>query len=71
MSDHRYPKREEEAEDSRESRASTSMVHSEDVELRKRGFRIHARPKNGEPVWERGGVLFRQSEAIKRYEQPK
>jgi hypothetical protein len=31
--------------------------------LRGAGFRIHARPAGREAVWERGGRLFRQTEA--------
>lgn len=33
--------------------------------LRNHGFRIHARPKGGEPVWERDGAVLPQGEALK------
>jgi len=70
MSDQRYPKREEKAEDVRESRASTNMVRSEDVLLRSKGYRIHSQPKRGEPTWSKNGAVFRQSEALKRCTAP-
>ena len=43
---------------------STSR-HPTDADLRERGFRIHSRPEKGEPVWERGGVLYPESKAVK------
>lgn len=33
--------------------------------LRRRGFVIHARPRNRPAVWSRDGVLYIESEAIK------
>ena len=36
-----------------------------DADLREHGFRIHSRPEKGEPVWERGGVLYPESKAVK------
>jgi hypothetical protein len=32
-----------------------------DKQLRELGYRIAARPNDGEPLWERGGVLFLES----------
>jgi hypothetical protein len=37
--------------------------HEGDARLRRFGFRIRARPRAGEPVWERGGRLYPQREA--------
>jgi hypothetical protein len=34
-----------------------------DRRLRTFGFRIHSRPKDGPPVWDREGRLYSQSEA--------
>lgn len=39
--------------------------HPTDAQLREHGFKIHSRPKRGEPVWERAGRLYTQSEAEK------
>ena len=38
----------------------------DDVLLRERGFTIAYRPKHGEPVWNRDGREYRQSEALKK-----
>ena len=49
-------------------KAATESVpqrHPNDADLRERGFRIHSRPGKDEPVWERGGVLYPESKAIK------
>lgn len=35
-----------------------------DIHLRRHGFRIHARVKDTEPIWELGGKLYRQEEAL-------
>ena len=35
-----------------------------DTDLRKAGFKIHARIKEQQPVWERDGAKFLQSQAI-------
>ena len=35
-----------------------------DALLRSFGFRIHSRPKHGEPLWQRGGRVVRESEAV-------
>ena len=32
--------------------------HSRDAFLRSKGFKIHARPRHGHSVWERGGELY-------------
>lgn len=47
---------------SRESKAR----FPEDITLRLAGFKIHSRPAVGQAVWERGGVLFLQAEALLR-----
>lgn len=41
---------------------------SPDKRLRKRGFKIHARKGNEEPVWQRRGRLYKQSEALRLIE---
>jgi hypothetical protein len=61
-----FPKREVDAEDSRDARASKRDVHADDVLLRKRGYRIKFRRKGQEPIWEKGGVEFKQSDALFR-----
>lgn len=38
--------------------------HETDAKLRKHGFRIHARPARGVPVWEKGGILFAEDDAV-------
>lgn len=43
--------------------ADTTDRHPTDAMLRKFGFRIRERPRDGEPVWERGGKLYFQSVA--------
>lgn len=48
-----------------DTRDTTSRCAT-DAQLREAGFRIVARPKSGQPVWERNGVLFEQSEAERR-----
>ena len=41
--------------------------YPEDAVLRKAGYRIHARPKDGPAVWETGrGELLTQAEAMAR-----
>jgi len=35
-----------------------------DALLRKRGFCLLRRPKQGEPIWQRAGILYRQSAAV-------
>lgn len=42
----------------------TRNSHPDDMALRERGFQIYSRPRKGEPVWKRGGKLYRQSEAV-------
>lgn len=32
--------------------------------LRLHGFKIHSRPRVGEPIWDLHGELFRQSDAV-------
>lgn len=36
-----------------------------DVDIRSKGFTIHARPQKGEPIWERAGVLYPESKVVK------
>lgn len=38
--------------------------HPGDQRLRAAGFKIHARPRRGEPLWTRAGRVWRQSEAL-------
>lgn len=38
----------------------------DDKRLRKAGYRIAARPVDGEPWWELGGVLYPEREALAR-----
>ena len=40
-----------------------------DALLRSKGFRIYFRGRKGEPLWERGGALFRQTQAEDRVNQ--
>jgi hypothetical protein len=40
------------------------MFHPTDMDLRRNGFRIHARPRWQEPLWWRGGRVWTQSEAL-------
>lgn len=35
-----------------------------DQAIRDRGYTLKDRPKNGEPPWQSGGVVFTQSEVI-------
>jgi hypothetical protein len=39
---------------------------AEDARLRRNGFAIHRRPRDGEPLWIKAGVLFTHSEALLR-----
>jgi hypothetical protein len=41
----------------------------DDIRLRCSGFTIHARPKNGPPVWTKGGQVFTQAAAIESLRQ--
>ena len=34
-----------------------------DIKLRRKGFKIEHRPKDGEAVWSKGGVVYEQLEA--------
>jgi hypothetical protein len=45
---------------------STRHRFPDDDKLRAAGWAIHGRPKAGEPVWTKGGVLLRHSEALLR-----
>ena len=45
--------------------ADNSARHSLDAVLRQYGFKIWGRPLVGEPLWMRGGVIVRQSEAVR------
>jgi hypothetical protein len=36
-----------------------------DMALRAAGWRIHARPRRGQPLWERDGVVLPELEAAK------
>ncbi len=38
--------------------------HPSDQRLRRHGFRVTARPKDGPAVWERNGVKFDQEDAV-------
>ena len=38
--------------------------HATDAYLRRHGFRIYSRPRRLEPVWERAGRLYKQSDAL-------
>lgn len=42
---------------------STSRFPDDDI-LRLHGFTIHARPRNGQPVWRRGKKLLFQRDAL-------
>jgi hypothetical protein len=47
--------------------ASTILRHEDsrfavDALLRKRGYRIHSRSGQGDPMWEKAGKLYRQHE---------
>lgn len=35
-----------------------------DAKLREKGYRIHERRKDNDPVWERGGKLFKQKDIL-------
>lgn len=41
---------------------------SPDKRLRKKGFKIAQRKGNEEPVWQRGGRLYKQSDALRMCE---
>lgn len=43
--------------------AEQRCFHPRDEDLRRAGFRIHARPAKGHAVWERGGKLFTETQA--------
>lgn len=38
----------------------TASKHPADQELRRRGFKIYARPRSGPVLWEKDGVLYVQ-----------
>lgn len=42
---------------------------SGDQKLRRAGFKIHGRPEKGEPLWEREGKVYKESEARRLSEQ--
>ena len=44
--------------------AAKEKRHPLDMQLRKRGYRIHARPNDGEPIWCKDGSIYRESDAI-------
>jgi hypothetical protein len=44
--------------------ASTARRFPQDQLLRRNMFHIHARPRDGEPVWQRNGHLYTQAEAL-------
>lgn len=46
---------------------SRSNRFPEDQELRRGGFRIHARPRGAPAVWERRGELYAHAEALAVY----
>lgn len=46
----------------------TRTRYPDDMRLRAAGFRIHARPKDGEPIWTKSGILFSHRDALKRLE---
>lgn len=52
--------------------AETRNLHPEDQELRKHGYRIHARPRKGEAVWKSplGHYYLGHAEALKEARQP-
>ena len=57
----------EKAEEGPRFGQDTSARFALDQALRKRGFKIRARPpKGGEPVWELNGVLFSEHDAVRR-----
>lgn len=37
--------------------------HPDDIRLRSHGFKIHSRPRRGEPLWSLGGEVFTHSRA--------
>jgi hypothetical protein len=43
---------------------------AEDALLRRNGFSIYSRPREGEPLWIKAGVLFTHSEVLLRLEKP-
>jgi hypothetical protein len=43
--------------------AETRKLHSNDIHLRRAGFRIERRPKRTQAVWSKDGILYTQSEA--------
>ncbi|MDE2095750.1 MAG: hypothetical protein KGL39_00715 [Patescibacteria group bacterium] len=53
-----------EPKDDRHPFASNSSRFPIDDVLRKHGFRIISRRKGEQPLWERSGELYRQSEAL-------
>ena len=44
--------------------SETAMRRVGDIELRLRGFKIHARPQRGSVIWERNGVTVMEPAAI-------
>lgn len=61
MIDMKFPKREE--FDAAEQTRDRSARHAGDSFLRYHGFKIHGRPRQGPPTWERFGEVFTQAEA--------
>lgn len=45
-------------------RSKAAAGHETDARLRSFGFRIVSRPRDGEALWERGGRLYTQREAV-------
>jgi hypothetical protein len=53
----------EEGMDAVKPSQDTTARHSRDQMLRRKGFKIHSRPKHGGAVWEKGGKLYHQEAA--------
>ena len=49
----------------------TRNLYPQDIELRKYGFTIYSRPKDGEPIWKKGDRTYLQSVAIVAMERMK
>lgn len=60
-----------EAVEARERSKDTSNRHSEDQEIRAAGFKIHSRPTKGPILWEFGGVVCEQSQALQTIRKEK
>ena len=61
-----FPQRDPELDKLPSPSADRSGRHHRDALLRSAGFAIHARPRQGEPLWRRleDGAVLRESEAV-------